>query len=156
MFDLAANYGLGLPEKAQGRVEGWIGVTDIEITVRETTDVSPPLLVQLNTPVMVDVGPDGRLTVEGIDTLLASYDLAYWAGVGKIDYATTCWKEGKIVTSVNNVNLPTVTVHEEGLKVLDKAFGLGIGNTAAQFFTSRAGVDVSFNGQHEESASCGE
>ncbi|OGM14556.1 hypothetical protein A2V80_01335 [Candidatus Woesebacteria bacterium RBG_16_39_8b] len=93
--------------------------------------------------------------MEGLYTGVASYDLAYWAGVGGVNSATTCWSEGVLDTTVNGARLPTVTLHQEGVQLLDQALGLGIGNTA-QFFNSQAGVDISFNGTgHNVSATCG-
>jgi hypothetical protein len=157
IFDLAGEYGLHLDANVQERAEGWLDVVDVDITIRQSSQVSQPLLIQLDTPLQVDVAKTGRLVVEGVDTGMAMYsEVVRLARAGSIQNTTVCWNEGALTADLNGSELPSVTVHREGLEVLDQALGLRLGNKEP-FFNARAGVNIAFNGSgHPESASCGD
>jgi len=152
-FQLANRYGV-VREDALPRLEDWLGLLNFEVTARNSSELSDPLFVHLDTPIRVDVEEDRNLLVEGFYVgALAPAEVVTMADQAGIENATLCWKEGTITMDVNNASLPGVSLYPEGVKLLAEKFQVQAGNVDP-FFDSRLGTSVSLNGEHPEGATC--
>ena len=150
--------GLNLTDPSKDRIEDWLALADVTLKIRNSKAVSYPLVVNLATPFEVDVAPDGRVYVEGIDTgteiVSGTLEIINKAG---IENAVICLNKDTFSTKVNGNDLPEITVYPKGLDVLDKAFKLGLDPQRFIDSNLRLGADIGLNGsQHGESTYCGE
>ncbi len=140
----------------QQRAELWLDKADIQLVVRQSTEISKPLVIDLNTIVNVDIDKSGRVKVEGFDT--GSALPASVTGIldtAKVKDLTVCWSKGVLKNKVNGGDIPSVTVFEEGVSVVDKAFGLNLGDIG-QVFQSQLGASVAYGGGMHTDSQCGE
>lgn len=119
------------------RAEAWLDKADIEITLRNSKELSNPLQIALSTLVQVQVADNGELSVEGFPTNMSltpeTLDLVKAANIENLKL---CWNKGVIDLEVNGQTLPQTTLYLGGLSVIDKAFGLNLGDLAPIFETS--------------------
>jgi len=119
------------------RAEAWLDKADIEITLRNSKELSDPLQIALSTLVQVQVADNGELSVEGFPTNMSltpeTLDLVKAANIENLKL---CWNKGVIDLEVNGQTLPQTTLYLGGLSVIDKAFGLNLGDLAPIFETS--------------------
>lgn len=156
VLELLSGYGVNLDKDAVARVEEVLTLLNLNVTLRDSPETSNPLHVALSTLIMADVATNGYLSVEGIDTgLMLNPEVVRIAKMGDIENIIACWDKGTFVTKVNGNDLPTITLYEEGLKVADKAFRLGLGDVMP-FLDARLGASVSIaDGAHPEDVYCG-
>ncbi len=140
----------------QQRAELWLDKADIQLVVRQSAEISKPLVIDLNTLVNVDIAKDGKLRVEGFDTgSMLPADITGLMETAKVQDVTVCWSKGVLKNKVNGAEIPAVTVFEEGLSVVDKAFGLNLGDIG-QVFESQLGASVAYGGGMHTDSTCGE
>lgn len=145
-----------MPPLDQARAELWLEKADIQLVVRQSAEISKPLVIDLNTIVNVDIAKDGRLKVEGFDT--GSALPAQVTGImdlAKVQDLTVCWSKGVLKNKVNGAEIPSLTVFQEGVSVVDKAFGLNLGDIS-QLFQSQLGANVAYGGGMHTDSTCGE
>jgi hypothetical protein len=139
----------------QQRAENWLDKADIQLVVRQSTEISKPLVVDLNTIVNVDVDKTGKVKVEGFDTgSMLPAQVIGLMDVAKVQDLTVCWSKGVLKNKVNGAEIPQLTLYEEGVSVVDKAFGLNLGNLA-QLFQSQLGASVAYGGGMHSDIQCG-
>lgn len=140
----------------QQRAELWLDKADIQLVVRQSAEISKPLVIDLNTLVNVDVAKDGRLRVEGFDTgSMLPPDITGMLDMAKVQDMTVCWSKGVLKNKVNGADIPSVTVYEEGVSVVDKAFGLNLGDIG-QVFESQLGASIAYGGGIHTDMQCGD
>lgn len=152
---LAVRYGVQLTDAIQARLEQWISTSKIDVTARYSNDASKPADIALTTPVLVDIGANGQLTVENFP-LNAAIDQATLNTImlGG-NQAVVCWSKGRVNASVNGAALPSITLNPEGVQVVTQALNLPIGGLKDPILAARLGVDVSLpGGQHVATAEC--
>lgn len=155
--DLAAKYGYYVSPEVMARVEQWITTSNFDVTARFTNEPSKPPVIKLSTPVWVDVGPEGQVSVEngplayGLDASVMNM-----VKIAQLKNATACWSNGTLNAKVDGKALPSITVDPKGAQYLTKALNLLVGNVAP-FFDAQVGVDVSLSGgTHQTNATCGQ
>jgi len=157
--NLAVRYGVQLSPEVQARLEQWLSSSNLDITVRYANEPSKPLKVNVAQPVLVDVGSDGRVTVENIplDPSAVRLDPLTVQTLGQgIQNAVICWKKGTLNAKVDGKSLPPITVDPNGARVLSQVFGLGIENDIGPIFDSLIGLDVDLpGGKHQAGSVCG-
>ncbi len=140
----------------QQRAELWLDKADIQLVVRQSTEISKPLVIDLNTIVNVDIDKSGRVKVEGFDTGSAlPASVTGLLDTAKVKDLTLCWSKGVLKNKVNGADIPSVTVFQEGVSVVDKAFGLNLGDIG-QVFQSQLGASVAYGGGMHTDNQCGE
>ncbi len=81
------------------------------------------------TLLQVQVKDNGELSVEGFPTGMSltpeTLDLVNLAGIENLKL---CWNKGVIDLQVNGQALPQAILYQGGLSVVDKAFGLSLGD----------------------------
>ena len=155
LYDLLDSYGMQMSPASKLRAEEWLGKADIVLNIRNSPYLSKPLVIDLATLIMVDISKEGKVAVEGFDTgVTLEPVVSDLAKAGGIDNATLCWSKGLVYSEVNGNSLPQITVHQEGLKVVDNALGLNLGDIEA-YFEAQVGASVSFAGSGHESTECG-
>jgi hypothetical protein len=119
------------------RAEAWLDKADIEISLRQSKELSEPLQIALATLVQVQVAKSGELSVEGFPTGISltpeTLELLNAANIGNLKL---CWNKGVIDLEVNGQILPQTTLYQGGLSVIDKAFGLSLGDLSPIFGSS--------------------
>lgn len=119
------------------RAEAWLDKADIMITLRQSKELSEPLQISLATLLQVRVKENGELSVEGFPTGMSltpeTLDLINATGVENLKL---CWNKGVIDLEVNGQELPQATLYQGGLGVIDKAFGLSLGDLTPIFGSS--------------------
>jgi len=119
------------------RAEAWLDKADIEITLSKSKELSKPLRIELATLVQVQVKKNGELSVEGFPTGMSltpeTLQLLDAANIGNLKL---CWNKGVIDLAVNGQALPQATLYQGGLSVIDKAFGLNLGDLGPIFGSS--------------------
>jgi hypothetical protein len=73
----------------------------------------------------------------------------------KVQDLTVCWSKGVLKNKFNGAEIPAITVFEEGVSVVDKAFGLGLGDIG-QVFESQLGASVAYGGGMHTDSQCGD
>jgi len=139
----------------QQRAELWLEKADIQLVVRQSTEISKPLVVDLKTVLNVDVDKTGEVKVEGFDT--GSKLPAQVTGLldaAKVQNMTVCWSKGVLKNIVNGAEIPALTLYQEGVSVVDKAFGLKLGDLG-QLFQSQLGASVAYGGGMHTDSQCG-
>jgi len=140
----------------QARAELWLDKADIQLVVRQSAEISKPLVIDLNTIVNVDVAKDGKVKVEGFDTGSAlPAQVTGLMDVAKVQDMTVCWTKGVLKNKVNGADIPSLTVYQEGVSVVDKAFGLNLGDIG-QLFQSQVGASVAYGGGMHTDSTCGD
>jgi len=119
------------------RAEAWLDKADIVISLRQSKELSEPLQISLATLLQVQVKDNGELSVEGFPTGMSltpeTLDLVNLAGIENLKL---CWNKGVIDLQVNGQALPQATLYQGGLSVVDKAFGLSLGDLTPIFGSS--------------------
>lgn len=119
------------------RAEDWLAKADIEVTLRKSKELSEPLQIALSTLVQVQVAKNGELKVEGFPTNMSlTPETLAIINAAKIENLKLCWNKGVIDLQVNGKNLPQATLFQGGLSVIDKAFGLKLGELTPIFGSS--------------------
>jgi len=116
------------------RAEAWMDKADIVISLRQSKELSEPLQIELATLVQVKVADNGELTVEGFPTGMSlTPDTMALVNAANIENLKLCWNKGVIDLQVNGQMLPQATLFQGGLSVIDKAFGLNLGDLTPIF-----------------------
>jgi len=119
------------------RAEAWLDKADIVITLRQSKELSKPLEIALATLVQVKVSKNGELTVEGFPTGMSlTPETMALVDTANIDNLKLCWNKGVVDLQVNGQELPRATLFQGGLSVIDKAFGLNLGDLTPIFGSS--------------------
>lgn len=119
------------------RAEAWLDKADIVITLRQSKELSEPLQIALATLVQVKVADTGELTVEGFPTGMSlTPETLALVDTANIENLKLCWNKGVIDLQVNGQELPQATLYQGGLGVIDKAFGLNLGDLTPIFGSS--------------------
>jgi len=119
------------------RAESWLDKADIEISLRESKELSNPLEIALATLVQVQVKDNGELSVEGFPTGMSlTPETLDMINAANVENLKLCWNKGVIDLQVNGQVLPQVTLYQGGLGVIDKAFGLNLGDLTPIFGSS--------------------
>jgi len=155
---LAMRYGVQLTDSIQSRLEQWISSSRIDVTARYANEASRPADIALTTPVQVDIAQNGQLSVENFPLAGAQIDPST---VNMItlggNQAVVCWSKGRIDTSVDGAELPTITLNPEGVQVVTQALNLPIASIKDPLLASRFGVDLALpGGSHQAAAACEE
>ena len=136
LFSLVNAY-IELGEIDMERAEAWLDKADIDISLRKTKELSEPLQIALATLVQVKVADDGALSVEGFPTGMSlTPETLALVNAANVENLKLCWNKGVIDLQVNGQMLPQATLYQGGLNVLDKAFGLNLGDLTAIFGSS--------------------
>lgn len=138
-----------MPLIDQTRAEDWLSKINLEVAIRKSPEVSKPLVVDLATLLNVDITPEGVVSVEGLNTGTSlTPEVIQLIQAGSVSNAAVCWDRGQLITSVNGASLPKITLYQEGLNVIDKAFALGLGDVS-QLFSINVGASILYgNGSH--------
>lgn len=119
------------------RAEAWLSDSNLEISLRNTKELSDPLLIDLATLLQVKVYDSGAVRVEGVPTgysltpeLLATFKAL------NVDSVKLCWNKGVLNTELNVGEFPQFTFFENGIGVIDKALGLNLGDLGPIFDSS--------------------
>jgi hypothetical protein len=156
LYDVIDGYTMQMALVDRQRADEWMEKANVVLTIRNSPDVSNPLVVDLTTLLKVDVSKEGAVAVEGFNTGVALQpDITLMAESGGIDNAAVCWSKSMLKSRVNGNALPQITIHQEGLEVVDKALGLGLGDVT-QFFNFQLGASVSFDGAEHLYSECGD
>lgn len=140
----------------QARAESWLDKADIQMVVRQSAEISKPLVIDLNTILNVDIAKDGKVKVEGFDTgSMLPAEITGLMDVANVQDMTVCWTKGVLKNKVNGAEIPAVTVFQEGVSVVDKAFGLNLGDIG-QIFESQLGASIAYGGGMHTDSTCGE
>ncbi len=119
------------------RAEAWLDKADIQITLRKSKELSNPLQIELATLVQVKVATNGELSVEGFPTGMSlTPETMALIEAAKVENLKLCWNKGVIDLQVNGQALPQATLYQGGLSVIDKAFGLSLGDLTPIFGSS--------------------
>ncbi len=119
------------------RAEAWLDKADIQITLRKSKELSNPLQIELATLVQVKVATNGELSVEGFPTGMSlTPETVALIEAAKVENLKLCWNKGVIDLQVNGQELPQATLYQGGLSVIDKAFGLSLGDLTPIFGSS--------------------
>jgi len=154
---LLGRYGVALSADVMGRVEEWIGSSDIDVTASFSNQPSKPANLALTKLLLVDLGPEGQVSVEKapLNATLDAQTLDTLKKAG--NQMVLCWNKGTLHPTVDGGELPSLTVNPEGLQVINKSMNLGIGDYSQSLLGSRFGVDVALPGaQHSTTATCPE
>jgi len=156
IYGLLDSYGVKISDLSKERLETWLSKADIVLNVRNSPEISKPIVLDLSTLLMVDVNKEGKLSVEGFDTgVYLQPQVADIASSGGVTSATLCWSKGILNSMVNGNALPQVTLYQDGLQVVENALGLGLGDIGL-FFKSQVGASVAFDGGTHETMECGQ
>ncbi|MGI6258886.1 MAG: hypothetical protein ACOYKC_03415 [Anaerolineaceae bacterium] len=127
------------------RAEAWLDKSNIEISLRNTKELSDPLLIELATLLQVKVYDSGAIRVEGRPIGYAmTPEMLALLKAANVNGLKLCWNKGVISTSVNVDELrelPQISLFEGGVNVLDKAFGLNLGDLSP-LFNSEFGAGI--------------
>ena len=119
------------------RAEAWLDKADIEITLRKSKELSEPLQIELATLLQLKVAKNGELTVEGIPIGMSlTPETLALVEAANVENLKLCWNKGVIDLQVNGQELPQATLYQGGLGVIDKAFGLNLGDLTPIFDSS--------------------
>ncbi len=115
-------------------------------------------MVNLTKPVLVDLGPQGQVTVEKIPlAMVINPSAVQTISQGQIRNAILCWKQGTLTGQVDGKALPPVILDPNGVRLLDQAFGLNLGDQIGPLFADQFGIDLSLpGGTHSATATCGQ
>jgi hypothetical protein len=141
LYSMVNAYTNGVPMD-EARAEEWLDKANIDVQVRRADTLSEPLVISLDTPVRVDISDAGEIKVEGFVTGQSlTPEMNSMLKTGNIKHAAVCWSEGAVATNVNGTTLPQITLFQDGLSVVDKAFGLQLPDLSL-LFQSQVGADV--------------
>lgn len=155
LYGMVDSYG-AMPLIDQTRAEDWLAKADVEVAIRKSSEISKPLVLDLATLVNVDITPEGVVSVEGFNTGTSlTPDVIQLIKTGNIDNAAVCWQKGQLVTAINGAALPKITVYQEGLSVIDKAYNLNVGDIS-QLFQATLGASVIYGDGNHADVVCGQ
>ncbi|MEA4811349.1 MAG: hypothetical protein VB108_02115 [Anaerolineaceae bacterium] len=145
-----------MPPMDQKRAEEWLEKADLQLVIRKSSELSKPLVLDMATLVNVDISKDGAVKVEGFNTgSIIPAEAAAILTTGEIKDLTICWNKGVLSNKVNGNVIPQIVLYKEGVAVVDKAFGLNLGDLS-QLFQSQVGASVIYGeGLHMDSK-CGD
>lgn len=153
---IASQYGVILTPDIQSRIEEWIATSNIDFTARYSNETSRPLNISLQTPILVDLYPNGALAIEKAPLALAIQPIAVQYINAAGNQATVCWNKGTFTARIDGQDLPSITVDPNGFQLINRTFQLGVATDLSSLFGSTFGVDVAINGAaHASSATCG-
>lgn len=119
------------------RAEAWLDKADVELSLRNSRQLSDPLLIQLATLLQVNIAEDGAVDVEGIPTGFGiTPEIQAMIKAANVNNIKICWNKGVIDSEINGDALPQVTLYEGGMSVVDRAFGLNLGDLSPIFDSS--------------------
>lgn len=119
------------------RAEAWLDKADVEFSLRQSKELSDPLLIELATLLQVNVAESGELAVEGFPTGYGiPAEMLDMIKAAEVNNIKLCWNKGVINTDINGTAMPQMTLYEEGVGVIDKAFGLNLGDLGPVFDSS--------------------
>lgn len=128
---------LALGEVDMERAEAWLDKADLEVNVRESKELSDPLLIELATLLQVNIAESGELAVEGYPTGYGiPAEIMDMIKAAEINNVKLCWNKGVIDADINGTAMPEITLYQEGVNVIDKAFGLNLGDLSPVFDSS--------------------
>jgi hypothetical protein len=160
---LAARYGVQLTDQIQSRLEQWINTSRIDVTARNANETSKPADIALTTPLLVDIGANGQLTIENFPLAAAIDQTTLNTILLGGNQATLCWNKGKVTANVAGSELPTITLNPEGVQVVNQALNLdqmlavNVTELKEPILNARLGVDLALpGGAHDAAASCTE
>jgi hypothetical protein len=127
------------------RAEAWLDKADIEFSLRNSKELSDPLLIQLATLLQVNIDDDnGAVNVEGIPTGFGlTPEIQEMIRAANLNNIKLCWNKGVIDSEINGSTLPQLTLYEGGINVVDRAFGLSLGDLGP-IFDSTFGAGIVF------------
>lgn len=156
LYELIGSYGMALSDESKERLAVWLDDADVVLNIRNSPSLSDPLVLRLDTLLMVDVNDKGKVAVEGFDTGFSLQpEIINMVEAGGVERAALCWSDGVVNSKVNGNTLPQITVHQDGLDVVNTALGLGLGDLT-QYFESQLGASVSFGGAEHDMIECGQ
>ncbi len=146
--ELAKRYGVQLSADQQARIEEWVSSSNIDVTAKYSNAASKPLVAKLSKPILVDLGPQGQVTVEKMAMAYpidpAVYQMIQQSGVQN---TTLCWDKGTLVPQADGKALPSLTIYPEGVKVLNQALNLNLDISSLDtVFSVQAGTDINLPG----------
>lgn len=146
----------GMPLIDQARAEDWLSKANIEFALRKSPEISKPLLLNLATAFNVDITKEGIVNVEGFNTGTSlTPEVIQILEMGKISNAAVCWDKGALDATINGAKLPQLVIYSDGLSVLDRAFGLNIGDVQ-QLFQSKLGASILYGDGDHGATQCGQ
>ncbi|MBI5032901.1 MAG: hypothetical protein HZB51_20465 [Chloroflexi bacterium] len=154
---LASRYGVQMSPDLQTRIEEWVSSSNIDVTARYSNEASKPLVAKIPKPILVDLGPQGEITVEKV--LLANpIDPGVYQTIkqSQVQNATLCWNKGTLNTQADGKDLPSITLYPDGMKFLNQALNLNIDNNSLNtLFSVQVGSDISMpSGVHPAGFAC--
>lgn len=154
IYELFDSYGLRMNNASKSRAEEWLGKANIIVNLRNTTERSNTLVIDLDTLLKVDVKDDGKVLVEGFDVgVKMPAEVSQIASTGNIGNAALCLSKGVLYMQVNGNKLPNIQVYQEGLEVVEKALRMNLGDIE-DYFQSQIGASISFDGTPHEYIEC--
>ncbi len=156
MADLAAQFGYKLTPEAMARVEEWITSSNLDVMARFSNDPSKPVVLKLPKPILVDIGQDGKISVEkmplGTSIDAVAVQLIKLTGARN---ALACWNKGAIDIQVDGRQLPQIVLNAKGLGFVTRLLGMNVDAYLDQLFNDLMGVDVGLpGGTHQSGAVC--
>ena len=154
---LAARYGVQMTSALQARIEEWVSSSNVDVTARYSNEASKPLVAKISKPILVDLGPQGQVTVETIPLAYpiapAVYQTLMQSGVKN---TTLCWDKGTLNTQVDGKDLPSITLYPKGIEFLSQAMNLNVdSNSLNTLFNVQVGTDVNLpGGVHQTGFTC--
>lgn len=154
---LATRYGVQMSSDLQTRIEQWVSSSNIDITARYSNQASKPLVAKLSMPILVDLGPQGQVTVEKV-ALAYPIDPGVYQTIKQsaVQNATVCWDKGTLTPRVDGKDLPSITLYSDGMKFLNQALNLNIDNNSLNtLFNVQVGTDINLpGGVHQAGFAC--
>lgn len=118
----------------RSRAENWLEKADIEISLRQSKELSTPIDIDLSTLVQLKVNEDGALSIEGMPTGMALQpEVLDMLKSANIENAKICWSKGVINGEVNGAEIPQITIYQDGLAIINQAFDLSMGDVSTIF-----------------------
>ena len=155
LYGMVDSYGM-MPLIDQTRAEDWLAKANVEIALRKSPEMSKPLVVDLATLLNVDITQEGVVSVEGFNTGTSlTPQVISLIQTGNVNTAAVCWQKGQLVTAINGAALPKITLFQEGLSVIDKAFNLNVGDIT-QLFQANVGASVVYGEGNHAGVVCGQ
>ena len=154
VYGLVDSYGVNMTSATKSRAEEWLGKANLIVNLRNSTERSKTLVIDLDTLLRVDIKENGRVAVEGFDVGAAvPPEITQLAATGNIENAALCLNKDVLYLQINGNNMPQIQVHQEGLEVVEKALKMNLGELE-DYFKSQIGASISFDGTPHKDISC--
>ncbi len=154
IYNLVDSYGLRIPNSSKQRVEEYLDKADVSIKLRNSPYLSDTLVLNMDTLLKVDLSKEGKLAVEGFNTgVVLQPEILNYVTTGDIDNATVCLSKGMLFSEINGNKLPKITIHQEGLAIIEKALGIDFGEIE-KYFESQIGASISYDGSSHKHVEC--